>query len=73
MGKVGWPKRWCQFDDVVLTWEKARIGEEAGCAAGHSYTPSLVLPVKSIAPVRRSFTLKQEGKISTEALLEMQN
>ena len=73
MGKAGWPKQWCQFDDVVLTWEKARIGEEASCAAGYSYTPSLVLPVNSIAPVWRSFTWKQEGKNSTEAWLELQN
>ena len=73
MGEAGCPKRWCQLMEVVLVVENARIGVDTGLAAGHSYTPSLVLPWNRISPKRRSFTKKEDGKNSTDALLEMQN
>ena len=47
MGKAGCPKRWCQSEDVVFVAEKAIKGEEVG----HSYTPSLVCPLSTVAPV----------------------
>jgi len=54
---------------VVLTLEKANRGKDIG----NSYTPSLALPVKSVAPVRRSFTRKESGSNSIEALFDIQN
>lgn len=47
IGKAGCPKRWCQSMVVVLMVERASKGEEVG----HSYTPSLVCPCSSVAPV----------------------
>ncbi len=49
--------------------EKARIGEEIG----HSYTPSLVWPFISAAPMQSSFTIKEDGKNSIETLFVTQN
>ena len=70
IGRAGCPKRRCQLIDVVLAVENARIGF---LGAVHSYTPSLVLPWNRIAPERRSFTKKEDGKNSIDALLVMQN
>jgi len=51
IGNAGCPKRLCQVVHVVLVVEKARSGGDCGLKAGHSYTPSLTLPWKRIAPV----------------------
>ena len=56
--------------DVVLAVENARIGF---LGVVHSCTSSLVLPWNRIALERRSFTKKEDGKNSTDALLMMQN
>ena len=68
MGKAGCPNLWCH-SEVFLTLEKANRGKDIG----NSYTPSLALPVKSVAPVRRSFTRKESGSNSIEALFDIQN
>ena len=57
------------FEEVVLTMEKANGGEDVS----HSYTTSLALPVRSVASMWRSFTRKDYGKNSIEALLDIQN
>ena len=69
IGKTWCPNRWCHFDELVLTLEKASRGDDTD----HSYTPSLVLPFKSVAPMRRSFIRKEDGKNSIETLLEIQS
>ena len=70
IGRAGyWPKRWCQLNEVVLMLEKAISGVDGG----HSYTPSLVLPFRSVTPMWRSLTTKRNDKNSMEALFEMQN
>jgi len=58
---------------VVLTLEKARTGDDTEVEVGHSYTPSLVVPLRRISPVRRSFTIKDDDKNSTETALVEQN
>ena len=47
IGKARCPKQWSQSKAVVFIVEKAIKGEEVG----HSYTPSLVCPFSSVAPV----------------------
>jgi hypothetical protein len=69
IGKAGCPNLWYYLEEVVLTMEKANGGEDIG----HTYIPSLALPIKSVAPMWRSFTRKEYGKNSIEALLDIQN
>lgn len=69
-----WPSLLCHCWNGALTLAKARIGFDMDDAwASHSYIPSLFGPSRSCAPVRRSFTTKEDGKNSMETLLELQS
>jgi len=59
---AGCPNLWCHSDKDVLLLEKASKGEDTD----HSYTSSLVLPFRSVAPVQMSLTRKVVGKNSME-------
>jgi hypothetical protein len=47
IGRAGWPKRRCQLNEVFFMLEKAINGADGG----HSYTPSLALPFRSVVHV----------------------
>ena len=70
----GRPSLLCHCWNGALTLAKARISFDMDDAwAGYSYIPSLFGPSRSCAPVRRSFTTKEDGKNSMEKLFELQS
>ena len=69
----GWSRWWCQSEADALIKAKVSNGLDFSWMVRHSYTPSLELLVKSVVPIRRSFTKKEQGKNSIKTLLVKQN